>query len=234
MIWFRWIFLLHQSTLSQRNSSCVTQFISQNHSISFPVSSKGVKLCSGGFPKDLVCWIKLESTRIGETKIDSAYILCYSCGKTGLNLMFRISVWVKSNLPDTVYEVRVWNSSLKWKLSNNDTTRDAGVKQNGAIPVLLFHFGFTSERSQEAVLMTSVLLEMRDKNRMNGSLIPVAAGHWLDSLNCSRPVKSSQQFAACWPAVGSCQVTGWLWRLSQAENDQRQSVWRCERAPYSV
>lgn len=56
---------------------------------------------------------------------------------------------------------------------------------------------FFKKSSQEAVLMTSVLLEMGDKNRMNGSVSSVAAGHWLHSLNCSRAVKSSQQFAAC-------------------------------------
>lgn len=42
----------------------------------------------------------------------------------------------------------------------------------------------------------SVRLEMRDKNRMSGSVSSVAAGRWLDSLNCSTAVKSSQQFAA--------------------------------------
>lgn len=70
-------------------------------------------------------------------------------------------------------------------------------RKDGAISALLSTLALLSKSSHEAVLMTSVLLEMRDKNRMNGSVSCVAAGHWLDSLNCSRAVKSFQQPAAC-------------------------------------
>lgn len=33
-------------------------------------------------------------------------------------------------MSDIVYDVRVWNSILKWKLPNNGTARNAGVKKN--------------------------------------------------------------------------------------------------------
>lgn len=56
-----------------------------------------------------------KSTRMSGTMIDSGYFSYYSCGKLARNLMFRVSVWVKSHLPDIVNEVRVWNSILKWK-----------------------------------------------------------------------------------------------------------------------
>lgn len=65
------IFVLRQQALSQRKSSLMTQFMSQFHRISFPVPSRGVKLHSRGFPKDLVCLNKPGSTGMYKTKINS-------------------------------------------------------------------------------------------------------------------------------------------------------------------
>lgn len=76
-------------------------------------------------------------------------------------------------------------------------------------------------------MMTSVLPELRVKNRASESVSHVAVGHWPCSPNYRGSVKSSQQLAVRRAAAGrqSCGVTGWRRRLIEPENDLIERTW---------
>lgn len=75
--------------------------------------------------------------------------------------------------------------------------------------------------------MTSVLLELKVKNRTSESVSRGAVGHWPSSPNYRGSVKSSQPLAIRRPAAGrkSCWVTGRRRRLIEPENYLVERVW---------
>lgn len=91
----------------------------------------------------------------------------------------------------TFFFFYMWESGIvffSWRLK-------ASAKKDVAVSVPLSTLHFLWKSSPEVFLMTSVLFELRVKNRVSERASHVVVGHWPRSSNYHGPVKSSLPLA---------------------------------------